>query len=1000
MKRLSLVVFILLLLISCRREDKLTPELPDMFDVVFEDETVYGRSLSEDPAVDRLLVDVYISGTDVPKSYSYGVRNGRIEDPIDIEFNEGSSYILYFWAQKSSDSVWAVKEGQLKDGVRVEYPQNLEAGDIASYDSYSATSQFTYPGTLPTKIVMKRNTARIDFASMRSAMEEMDISEVLFTVEGLQQKITVPGSISEGTSEATLRFSSEDLKKSGDFNGDSRISHLGSLYLPVDGESAIDLKMTLYGADGREKGMSEWVDVTIESGLTTALIFDGAKVIWKGVQSDVVPSRPRKDGWIPISRADEFAALMLNGGRKGAKYHICNDLDMSVLPENVAKDIKSDALFESICVDGGVYDDGLVPADYKMSAASYHTVSDMIIPNASGIFAEVSDFEASNIAFDNIAVGGGDRILDGTGVFIGRSSGDLFLKNVYVSNSHVTAPCKVGGLVGALYDSDATINNCDILRVTVNTSFEKEISGQAGGLIGYIGRSSEEDRSIEVDVEIFQCDIHETTINAYMQSATSASGRLLGTLSGFDNGEKVSIVQCLADNATEIVPMTDVNDDLASEHRPRYVNAMKSDFCPEIPSKYEDLVGGQVYHRGLVRFGNYLQESALITFVPKWDGMASVAPLLADPEYDGEVEAGPENYMVYSPADLVGIRNITTDPKAIYFNSSVDMNGQGEDGIYDIPSQFADSYQESDDDNVFRSFKSVRRLEGNGHKVHNLSIHRPASEMSAFILTADSTTVHRNIDFHNCCVVGTNTQVDSNSTAYGAVLCADVHSGSYTMENVNAYDCSVFAVQKIGTLVARLAADTSYVANCTVKGSYIENYEVFVDEIFIGSFSYQDYTISAVKNFYPHGEAGGFIGFLQGNSTIENCQVLESTINCFGLDDVDAEITPAYMASVFGLMGYYHVPGRHVSTFIGDIRTVNAETIKLNDCSVDTKTECTNRWDKFCWTNLVGKHNTYPYLGSCYFVAFLDREGSLYIDGNRIDLADCRRQSVCYLHNK
>lgn len=999
MRKLAPIILLLLFLVSCNRESKFTYELPDMFDIVFVDDPS-GQSLTEAPSVDRLTIDVYISGTQVPKTYTYGVNKGRVDGPVEIEFNEGCSYEVYFWAQKSSRSVCSVKEGDLKEGVDVSYPEEIKAGDIASHDSYSGKVQFVYPGTMPTSVSLYRNTARIDFASVKSSLTDMGASEVVFSVEGLQQELTVDGSASDGSASTSVRFGSADINNGEQFNEDPQITLMGSAYFPVDGESAIKVRMTLYGADGSAKGESDWIDVTLQSGLSTALVFDGTQVVWKGAQQDVIPSKPAKDGWIHISRADEFAALMLNGGRKGAKYHICNDLDMSILPKSVAEDIRPGAVFESVCIDAGVYTDGLVPADYKMSASECHTVSGLVIPNSSGIFADVRQFEATNIAFENITVGGGDSVHDGTGVAIGRSTGELFLKNVYVSDSKVFAPCRVGGLVGAIYDADASVNNCDISRVSVTTVFETGISGQAGGLVGYIGRSIEDDRSTEVDVELFKCDLYECTINAYMQSETAASGRLLGTVSGYDNGEKVSIVQCIADNATEIVPMTDVNDDLSADFTSRYVNAHKSDFCSEIPSKYENLVGGQVYNRGLVKFGNYLQDSALITFVPKWDGKASTAPLLADPQYDGEVEAGPENFMVYAPSDLVGIRAVTAEPSAIYFRTSVDMNGQGADGIYNVPSQFKDSFAESDDDNIFKSFKSVRRLEGNGHQVHNLSIHRPASEMSAFILTADSTTVHRDIDFYNCCVVGTNTQVDSNSTAYGAILCADVHSGNYTMENVNAYDCSVYAVQKIGTLVARLAADTSYVASCTVKGSYIENYEVFVDEYFTGSFSYQDYTVTAVKNFYPHGEVGGFIGFLQGNSTIKNCQVLESTINCFGLDDVDAEITPTYIASVLGLLGYYHVPGRHVSTFIGDIRTVNAEIIKLSDCEVDTKTVCTNRWDKFCWTNLVGKHNTYPYLGSCYFVAFLDREGSLYVDGKRIDLADCRRQSVCYIHNQ
>ena len=88
--------------------------------------------------------------------------------------------------------------------------------------------------------------------------------------------------------------------------------------------------------------------------------------------------------------------------------------------------------------------------------------------------------------------------------------------------------------------------------------------------------------------------------------------------------------------------------------------------------------------------------------------------------------------------------------------------------------------------------------------------------------------------------------------------------------------------------------------------------------------------------------------------------------------------------TVVYMTGLYLIPGRHVSTFIGDIRA--GGTITLTNCKVDEESKCTNRWDK---------HNdTYNYIGQCYYVKFLDEEGKVTVDGNSLTLADCNRNTT------
>lgn len=1003
MKKLGLiyVITVILTLVSCDRNKVVPPAEPVMFDVTFVDPDISHQSVQDAPAVDRLYIEVYESDSSSPATYSYNVRNGAVENKIDIPFKQGCSYELYLWAQKASGSVYSFKDGKIREGVSVKYPEKFKSDDLGAFDSYSAAVSFTYPDGIPSEIRMKRNVVKIDFAFFKDKLLENNISQVEMTVEGLTDIITFTDEVSEGNGKAVFRF--EDLISGlgslEDYDHDSRMVRMGSGYFPVDASYKVRIGMTMTDVSGNRVGNQVDDVLTVEKGMMTALIFNGDELVWKGLQDDILPVKPSKDGWIHISSVNEFASLLAGKGQKGAKYHICNDMDMSLLPSFVAEDLNNSAFFEDMCIDGGIYAGESVPSDYRINTLGSVKIHSLEIPASTGLFENVKDFEATNIVLEDITVGGRSEDQDGTGTFIGSSYGDLTLKNIKVYDSAVSAPRRIGGLIGAIYGGEVTLNDCDLSSVKVSTVYKDGVSGQAGGLIGYIGRSSEQDRSEEVDVMLFKCNLSSCTVTAHMQSEELHSGRLVGTLSGYDRDEKLNVVLSSADRATTLIHTGDDRDNTASKGSGRYVNRCKSAFCEDLPQEYEDLLGGQVYHRGLVRFGNYQVETHLKEFVPKWDGVTVVAPLKADPKYDGDVVADESAYVVYSPPDLVGLREITDSPSAIYLATSLDMNGQGEDGEYNVPENFADSYNESDDDNLFTSFSKVKLLEGNGNTIYNLGICRSNAKSSAFILSASGTTIHRNINFRNCCVSGTHTLVETNSTAQAAILCSNAGGKSYTARNVNVYDSKVFGVQKIGGLIAILSADDSSVTDCNVENTYIENYEVFIDELFTGTFEYKNYSVTASQSFYPHGEVGGLIGFVCGNAAIENSSVKNSEINCYGLDDVPADITPKQVANILAQLGYYHVPGRHVSTFIGDIRTQNGEYIQINNCRVDSKTKCTRRWDKYCWITLNKTHRTYPHIGSCYYVAYLDMMGSVYIDGSRINMHDCRKTSACYEHN-
>lgn len=560
---------------------------------------------------------------------------------------------------------------------------------------------------------------------------------------------------------------------------------------------------------------------------------------------------------------------------------------------------------------------------------------------------EVLDMGNHSISSIQLPVG---STFDGGGKTIKNFANSLFgdATNITVQNLNLdgitaSSDSHVGVLVNTL------TGNGTFSEITIQNSKSETMNGAAGGMIGYIVRASEKERSEQLEVMIENCSISKTVITD--SSDERYEGLFVGLLSGYDNGEKLTFMNC---TATEDI---------------------------EVPDIYNDFLGNETYCRGLVM----LNEER---FMPKWDG-TSIEPLLANPIYDGEnAIAGANKFVVYSPFDLAGVRKKTASPAAIYLKADIDMNGQGNDDRYNVPNNFTQSAYTSTDDKVFTPFNYVTTLDGykdenENYSIYNLNIAQIEQESAAFILYASGTTTHKNINFRNCQTVAVHKPVETDAKAYGAILVSNVDA-TYTMENVHAYDCKVFALQKVGTLGARING-TSTLTNNSVNNCYVENYECKINERFSsGEKKIASWTVTVYADFYPHGEVGGMYGFIQGNSTLINCKVNGTVIYAFGQDDKMATTSGSLVARLgIAALGYYKVPGRHVSTLIGNIRATG--TVTLSGCVVDTNTKCTKSYYK---------HNSiYNYIGQAYIVKFVDSEGTVTVDGKKLTLADCNKNT-------
>ena len=568
---------------------------------------------------------------------------------------------------------------------------------------------------------------------------------------------------------------------------------------------------------------------------------------------------------------------------------------------------------------------------------------------------------------DGSTIEGGEHTIKGissTGALFGNVS-NVIVKNLTVEDIQVSATTHVGAIANRINGI------CSFENVNVSNSMVKTTSGAAGGIVGYISRKDETNRAEVLDVTFTGCTINEEC----HVNGTVANGLFVGLFSGYDNSETLTFSECAY---TEPALQMFADNSVPAPYREgnEAVWLAGNDY-----TAFNNFLGNEKYYRGTIMYGDN-------RFIPKWDGTTTVEPLLANATYDSDVVVGANRYVVYSPFDLAGVRKKTASPAAIYLRQDIDMNGQGADGKYYVPSNFTKSVCASEDDNNFDPFSYVTTLDGKksdteNYSIYNLKIEQIEQERAAFILYASGTTVHQNINFRNCQTVAVNKTVVTDAKAYGAILVSNV-AATYTMQNVHAYDCKVFALQKIGTLAARISG-TSILKNNSVNNCYVENYECKISERFTsGKKTISRWTVEVYADFYPHGEVGGMYGFIQDKSTLTNCKVNSTTVHAFGQDDKMATVDGSLAAKAgIALLGYYKVPGRHVSTMIGNIRATG--TVTLTGCSVDSNSKCTNRHDK---------HNsTYNYIGQAYIVKFVDSEGTVTVDGKKLTLADCKKNT-------
>lgn len=701
-----------------------------------------------------------------------------------------------------------------------------------------------------------------------------------------------------------------------------------------------------------------------------------------------------EEGWIMISRAEELAALLVYGGKENAKYRIVNDLVMKGMPQEVAVKITDNTLFKDITIDGGGY-----------------RISDMELPAARGIFSRVENFTAMNIDIENVTVESAG--LEGTGVFIGQASGILSIEDVSISDSEVLAPCKVGSLIGAVYEGTASVSECQVKGGSVATVWVDDVSGQCGGLIGYVGRTDEgasADRSKTVSMTISNSTVVDTQINTQVSSLSRPSSTFIGALNGYDWQESLSMNNC----SSSAILIVDNEKGVGAEFASRYNNSCKAEFVDALVD--ENLLGGQAYCRATVKFDGR-------PFVPAWDGKRTVKPLTAVEEYDG----WSSGTVIYSAEDLAYLQGKTITSGNHYLLADVDLGGDGADGIVGALDENKNMIQAGYDDAEFKPIVSICHINGvkkarigvsqsdltksDNNTIYNCKVvmRKHTGNGAAFIQTTRGTTSHSNINFKGAYIYNHHNEsipepsefeIDNNAgTTYAGTLVAYA-ADTYDLNNVHSEDGHIFAVCKIGGLIGYTTAMLN-MSGCSVNDYLLENYNAdFKNWYHINNvFSIPvlgDVTVYASQWWYRSGECGGLIGIVMSpNAQIDRCSVTDTRLNCF--DQPDKTVTAGVYSSGFTpqnptsriASGETTIAGRHVNQFIGDVRTKKAtDKVVIKDYYVSGNTyfgtpaetgSTSSKLDvshRHCYKSSnsgssINKQNTYHYcncVGSAYYV--------------------------------
>lgn len=727
------------------------------------DTDIKSRAISDGNTVDKLLIAVYESETDPVETYrTVCPLSDALTEGVGLRLLSGHSYKVLFWAYDEDNTAYTVSD---RGVITADYSGYLNGGfaKMEQLDAFCAVSSVTVSGNKAESIILTRPFAQLNFAdNATQPVAGTHQSEILFDNIALSFNPFTGMSIGEEV-EKTFTFTDftdETLESDG-----ATYYYIATNYLFVPASGTVSATCRLKQA-GNGTVITEHTlpSIAIAANKRTNVlgtIVQQPEDIWDGITL-TEPAIDSQNRYI-IDKASDLAWLAQNGNnlQSNSVFVVAKDLNMS------SHALASVQLPQGSTVEGGG-----------------HTFRNISV-NTGALFGDATDFTVNNLTVDNISVSG--------------------------ASGHI------GALVNTLY------GNGSFTSVSVKNANVSTANGAAGGIVGYVVRKSEKDRSEALALTFKDCHIENSSV-----SGSASEGVFVGLLSGYDNGETVSFD---ADCSASDVAIADYKSPYAEGNDGKWLAA--NDY-----SKYNGWLGDETYCRGTVNYGG-------VRFIPCWDGVKKVTPLT---DTDG-------TKLIYSAFDLAALQG--GSHSAVTFKENVDLGGDGANK------------------NLFTPINNIAKLDGENHSLYNLNIYKE-SWVNGFVTGTSGDTEHKNLHFVNSSVRakmnGTELQV------YVGTLCPYVEH-KYTISNVSVTNGHVLGLNKLGGLIGFVTSNDAASLNCTaceVESTTIENIESTTTDRFGNSYVYAD--------FYPQGEVGGLIGAIMNDVTISNCHVLNCDINCYGQD--------------------------------------------------------------------------------------------------------------------
>ena len=859
------------------------------------------KAIGDGSKVDKLLVQVYAEGAESPEfseEYNEGAWNN-----IKIPFFYGKTYKVYFWAYAKSQDAYEIAEGGLKNGVTVKYPENTDAlgFDALEYlDAFYAVETINLSDNIPdnTNPSLTRPFAQVNLMAKKEDLQNAKASTVVLELSAASAFVPGGNAIGEPVSR-TFTFTSDDYFQSTEtLEGNV---YLGTTYIFVS-SSSIYGTVTLKDKDDKTlKGPSD-IEIPLAINSRTNLVFSGiqpAKLPWDD-NKFVVPGDDDYDGWIHITCPEELAALLIKQSDDNINVHICNDIDMGDVDDEILNQITGKS-FLGLKLDGGIYPDNNMEAT-----------------------------PTGNNSIKNLSAA----------AFIGTAT-KLTVRNLNVDNLQISSETgHVGTLVNTLKGTSSFSN------VTVSNSSATTGNGAAGGIVGYIERIAPTTRSEVMEVTFYNCKVNGAA-DKPVATGSLAEGKFVGLLNGYDYGETLTFdAECAADVNTAV-----------ADYVSRYTDGNEGEWLETNDyTSYNGFLGEETYNRGTIIFGAN-------QFVPMWDGIKQVPLLDAKAEYDGW-SSGKVIYSAFDLASLQGLKSTSgnyylcadvdlggdgKDGQVGKLDKDRNMQECGADDALFNPINYIANLNGVKKDKIGAEPASL--TESDNYSIYNCKVvlNKHDGIGAGFIKQVTGTTNHSNINLirayvynHHDETIPEPTEFQEDNGAGNAYAGTFVSStgGSYTISNVHVSYGHVYALCKIGGIIGKVGGILN-MSNCSVDHHKVENYEANIKNYYPIQMSLTEYGVDVYANqwWYTQGECGGLIGFIKcSKAIVDNCSVTNSEIDCYGQPNKSVEagvyasgFTPQNPTTRYA-RGSTLVAGRHVNQFIGDIcSSKSSDSFEIKD---------------------------------------------------------------------